>query len=99
MAGGMNKRGSFRTPMAQRVSFGRPTSASDDDCPARHCWAIEPADGSGIRRPGLLLEWRQTGDRLWLGRVIYAAQVRAGEWATLEHWMPAAHMEPTERQD
>jgi hypothetical protein len=50
------------------------------------------ADHSGLQRPRLLVEWRHTDDDEWLGRVIYAAQLRAGEWMTLEEWLPAASL-------
>ena len=46
-----------------------------------------PVDGAQPR-PGLLLEWRRTG-HLWEGRVVYAAQLRPGLWATVEEWLPA----------
>ena len=57
--------------------------------PARHCWVLDPADHSGQQRPGLLVEWHHTDDDEWLGRVIYAAQLRPGEWRTLAEWLPA----------
>jgi len=71
----MNKRGGFGIPMAERVAL----RTSGDLCPARHCWVLDPADHSGVRRPGLLVEWRQANEDDWLGRVIYPAQLRAGE--------------------
>jgi hypothetical protein len=80
----MNKRGGFGIPMVERVAL----RAGVDLCPARHCWVLEPSDNSGIRRPGLLVEWRPTDEDDWLGRVIYPAQFRAGEWMTLEEWLP-----------
>lgn len=55
--------------------------------PGRHCWITLPVDGSQPR-PGLLLEWRRAG-HLWEGRVVYAAQLRPGRWATVEEWVPA----------
>jgi hypothetical protein len=64
--------------MSERVRLG---SSAAMACPARHCWVNAAADG-GVRRPGLLLEWRQTsGGQRWQGRVVYAAQLRASEWA------------------
>lgn len=60
-----------------------------DPCPARHCWVNEPADG-GAARPGLLLEWRKDRTGRWEGRVMYAAELRPGAWATVEEWLPAA---------
>jgi hypothetical protein len=53
--------------------------------PGRHCWITLPVDGSQPR-PGL--EWRRSG-HLWEGRVVYAAQLRPGRWATVEEWVPA----------
>jgi hypothetical protein len=80
MVGGMNKRGDG-IPMAERVRLGK-----TDDCPARHCWVADPADRSGVKRPGLLLEWRQTAG-VWEGRVVYAASVRERRWAAVEEWI------------
>jgi hypothetical protein len=57
-------------------------------CPARHCWVSAPVDGNRPR-PGLLLEWRKVERGRWEGRVVYAAQLRAGRWATVEEWVPA----------
>jgi hypothetical protein len=35
------------------------------------------------------LEWRRAG-HLWEGgRVVYAAQLRPGRWASVEGWLPA----------
>ena len=57
-------------------------------CPVRHCFVTAPADGGG-GRPGLLLEWRKTGAGGWEGRVVYAAELRPGQWATVEEWLAA----------
>ena len=65
-----------------------------EECPARHCWVLDPADGRHVRRPGLLVEWRQGGPGGWEGRVVYAAQLRPGEWMTLEEWVPATLVRP-----
>ncbi len=46
-----------------------------------------------IKRPGLLVEWRQDDVR-WEGRVVYAAQLRPGVWVTVEEWLPAALLTP-----
>jgi hypothetical protein len=48
----------------------------------------DAADRAGTKRPGLLLEWRQ-GRTGWEGRVVYAAQLRADGWASVEEWVPA----------
>lgn len=95
MAGGMNKRGRG-IPMSRRVTLGRddePGEAPVDDCPARHCWVLDPADRSHCRRPGLLLEWRRTASGDWEGRVVYAAELHAGLWAAVEEWVPAVLVE------
>ena len=52
MAGGMNRRD--RAP-----SLAQPAVAVQDTCPARHCWVSDAADDGGVKRPGLLVEWRQ----------------------------------------
>jgi hypothetical protein len=90
MAGGMNKRGS-RIPLADRIRDGhtlRSAEAPADTCPARHCWVSDAVDRHGMKRPGLLVEWRQGSDG-WEGRVVYAAQLRPGEWQLVEEWLPA----------
>lgn len=89
MAGGMNKRGS-RVPLADRVrDRHQPAPApAHDVCPARHCWVADAVDRHGVKRPGLLAEWRQGPDG-WEGRVVYAAQLRPGEWQLVEEWLPA----------
>ena len=89
MAGGMNKRGS-RVPLADRVRDHQaaPAAPAHDVCPARHCWVADAVDRYGVKRPGLLAEWRQGPDG-WEGRVVYAAQLRPGEWQLVEEWLPA----------
>jgi hypothetical protein len=78
-------------PMAQRV---RATlSPTDDRCPSRHCWVADAVDGLGVKRPGLLVEWRRAGES-WEGRVVYAAQFRPGRWVTVEEWVEAALLTP-----
>ncbi len=76
--------------MSQRVRLG---SSTYDDCPARHCWVADAADGRGTKRPGLLVEWRQA-EAGWEGRVVYAAEIRPGRWALVEEWLPAALLTP-----
>ncbi len=97
MAGGWGKQGSG-VPLSERVRVGAdavptPHVAAAEGCPARHCWVADAVDGHGIKRPGLLVEWRQvrTG---WEGRVIYAAQVRPESWLLAEEWLPAALLTP-----
>jgi len=80
-------------PLKDRVRAGQrqepPANGAllGPDQPGRHCWITLPVDGSQPR-PGLLLEWRRAG-HLWEGRVVYAAQLRPGRWATVEEWVPA----------
>ena len=83
--------------MAQRVALGSSEQHDvdvPDDCPARHCWVLDPADRSHHRRPGLLLEWRQMSSGGWEGRVVYAAELRAGVWAAVEEWVPGSLVRP-----
>ena len=105
MGGGWGKRGSG-VPMAQRVRAGQPAAhdrplegrdALGPACPARHCWVSGAVDAEGIKRPGLLLEWRQVAGR-WEGRVTYAARLRPleanGGWVVVEEWLPAELLAP-----
>jgi len=64
-----------------------------DACPGRHVWVADAVDRLGIKRPGLLVEWRQ-GIGGWEGRVVYVAQLRTGAWALVEEWTPAALLVP-----
>lgn len=94
MAGGWGKQGSG-IPLSDRVRSGapRPHETPAPACPARHCWVGDAADGHGVKRPGLLLEWRQASAG-WEGRVVYAASLRPGEWCLVEEWLPAALLTP-----
>ncbi len=84
----MSKRGGAGgVPMSERVRRGVARSPVDG-CPARHCWVADAVDRAGVKRPGLLLEWRQAPAG-WEGRVVYAVQLRAGAWASVEEWVPA----------
>jgi len=89
MAGGMRR--SQGIAMSERVARSRDEF---DDCPARHCWVAGSADDAGVKRPGLLVEWRRTDAGQWEGRVIYAAKLRPGEWAVVEEWLSAALLTP-----
>lgn len=61
----------------------------------RHCWVLDAADRRGVKRAGLLLEWRRSEvDGTWEGRVAYGAELRAGRTALVEEWVPAALLEP-----
>jgi len=92
MAGGWGKQGSG-IPLSQRVRPGMPAPAAEDPCPARHCWVADAADRRGVKRPGLLVEWRQT-DGAWEGRVVYAVRLRPDTWQLVEEWLPAALLTP-----
>jgi hypothetical protein len=76
--------------MARRV---RLAAGGHDECPARHCWVSGAVDDLGVKRPGLLVEWRAAASG-WEGRVLYAAELRAGQWAVVEEWLPAALLSP-----
>lgn len=94
MAGGMTRRD--RPPMSERVGLGPGRPRRPPDCPARHCWVADAADGAGTKRPGLLVEWRRAPDGGgWEGRVVYAAELRSGRWALVEEWVPASLLTAT----
>lgn len=65
-----------------------PLPSPETPGPAKHCWVRAPVD-AGAPRPGLLLEWRKAADGRWEGRVVYAAELRPGGWATVEEWLAA----------
>ena len=98
------RRGRVGLSMADRVRLGReaggddpggdPGRAPGDGCPGRHCWVADAADHAGVKRPGLLLEWRQRPDGAWEGRVVYVLRLRASGWATAEEWLPADRLAP-----
>ena len=88
MGGGWGKQGSG-IPLSERVR----TDRDPDPCPARHCWVADAADRYGVKRPGLLVEWRQ-GPSGWEGRVVYVVQLRPGSWQTVEEWLPASLLTP-----
>jgi hypothetical protein len=80
--------------MYRRVAAGR---RPDGDAVAagRHCWVLDSADRQGVKRAGLLLEWRRSPvDASREGRVVYLAQLRPEGWASVEEWIPAALLEP-----
>lgn len=80
--------------MSSRVRLGGgPGGGLGEDCPARHCWVAGAVDESGVKRPGLLVEWRAAADG-WEGRVVYVAQLRTGGWALVEEWMPSSLLTP-----
>ena len=83
--------------MSQRVRLGSDVGESprelDDGCPARHCWVADAADGAGVKRPGLLVEWREVASG-WEGRVVYVAGLRPHTWCLVEEWLPASSLTP-----
>lgn len=92
MAGGYGRGSGI--PLRDRVRVDQSRSVADPrkpplPSPGRHCWVIVPAD-AGEPRPGLLLRWehRSAG---WTGEVVYLAQLRPGEWATVTEWL-ASHL-------
>ncbi len=85
-------------PMHVRVALAAarsPDSAGtreppEEPCPGRHCWVTGGAGAGdlGLRRPGLLVEWRRTGTR-WEGRVVYLSAAAPGRWVLTEEWFAA----------
>ena len=82
-------------PMEQRVrlSGDQGSRATADDGPARPCWVAGAVDDEGVKRPGLLVEWREAG-RGWEGRVVYVARLRPDGWTVVEEWLPATLLTP-----
>ena len=79
----------------RREGGDRPDTPVDPSGGGRHCWVLDAADRRGVKRAGLLLEWRRLDvDGTWEGRVVYAAELRPGRSALVEEWMPAALLEP-----
>jgi hypothetical protein len=102
VAGGWQKRGNG-IPLHQRVRGDAPVPRIPEaprgpECPARHCWVSGAVDAEGVKRPGLLLEWRQAPrSGRWEGRVVYVARLRPLEaqgWAAVEEWLPAELLTP-----
>lgn len=77
-------------PLGHRVRVG---GDPREDCPGRHCWVSGAADQAGVKRPGLLVEWRQVAAG-WEGRVVYVARLRSGSWALVEEWVAGALLAP-----
>jgi hypothetical protein len=94
VAGGMGGRRDSLS-MRERVALTTPRGSGGPGCPARHCWVAEPADGAAEKRAGLLVEWRQTANRRWQGRVVYLAHLRPGLWSLVEEWVDDALLTPT----
>ncbi len=76
--------------MSRRVRAG---SEPPEESPARHCWVAGAADDLGVKRPGLLVEWREASGG-WEGRVVYVARLRSGAWALVEEWLAASLLTP-----
>lgn len=97
MGSGTGRQGGL--PMSQRVRLGgraldEPRARDGQDgCPARHCWVADAVDGVGVKRPGLLVEWRETRAG-WEGRVVYVAGLRPDAWSVVEEWLPASFLTP-----
>ena len=88
MAGGMGRGG---VPLHARTRVGTEPPARplpDDPGPAKHCWVRAPVD-AGAPRPGLLLQWRKGDQGRWEGLVVYAAELRPGQWAAVQEWLAA----------
>lgn len=80
--------------MYRRVTAGREPGAAPADG-GRHCWVLDSADRQGVKRAGLLVEWRRSPrDGTWEGRVVNVARLRPEGWASVEEWVPAALLEP-----
>jgi hypothetical protein len=78
---------------ARSGGVGPAPAPPGEPCPVKHCWVTVPVDGGGPR-PGLLLEWRKDGGGRWEGRVVYAAELRPGRWATVEEWLGEGLLDP-----
>ena len=94
VAGGMGGRRDSLS-MRERVALSAPRGNEPAACPARHCWVAEPVDGTAEKRPGLLVEWRQTRSGRWQGRVVYLARLRPGLWSLVEEWVDDVLLTPS----
>ena len=95
----MNRYGGQSLPMAERVRLGRgdpqpgrAPQAEDPPYPGRHCWVLDPADGTATRRAGLLLEWRQRAGT-WEGQVAYLCRRPGRGWLVTVEWLPQSVLE------
>ena len=77
-----------------RASSSTEDAGGHEVCPARHCWVAGALDAEGVKRPGLLVEWRQAAQG-WEGRVVYCARLRRDTWVVVEEWLPADLLTPT----
>jgi len=103
MAGGYGQ--GSGVPLRDRIRAGQPATlapgvGAEAVCPGRHCWVSVPVD-EGPPRPGLLLQWRRDLDvsGMWVGLVIYPAQLRPGEWAAVTEWLSADRLTATPPSD
>jgi len=81
-------------PMHERVTRGRSADPTPEDPgPGRHCWVAGGVGDDGLKRPGLLAEWRQAGAG-WEGRVVYVGLAGPGRWVLVEEWLPADRLTP-----
>lgn len=82
--------------MRERVALseGRASTGGEPPGVGRHCWVLDSADQHGVKRAGLLLEWRHAPTGGWEGRVVYTAQLRRDRWAAVEEWISADLLEP-----
>ncbi|HET7688838.1 MAG TPA: hypothetical protein VFK41_00530 [Nocardioidaceae bacterium] len=90
--GGIGRRGGISLEQRVRGTAGQ-RGEPIDDCPARHCWVADAADRAGVKRPGLLVEWRSVTGR-WEGRVVYLARLRSDSWQVVEEWVPEELLTP-----
>lgn len=60
---------------------------------ACHCWVI---GSSGVRYPGLLLEWRRRDDR-WQGLVAYLRVEEPAGCSMVQGWLDADRLHSTGR--
>ena len=89
MAGGMHRRDG--SPSLSARTANRQHSGDDriSRLRRRHCWVLGTGRHPGPW-PGLVVEWRQTGEG-WQARVVYAV----GDTSTTTHeWLPAARLRP-----
>ena len=96
MAGGMNRYGGQSLPMTERVRLGQDAARAgwgeDPAYPGRHCWVLDPADGTATRRAGLLLEWRQRAGA-WEGQVAYLCRSPGRGWLVTVEWLSESVLE------
>ncbi len=82
----MNRSGDGPT-MATRVARSQ---SGESNCPMRHVWVADAADRAGVKRPGLLVEWRKGPLGSWEALVFYGAELRSGQWAVVQEWVSEA---------